>query len=90
MTKLATLNLQAGRFQVAGPSELVSEINLLFMLPDVTPATVKLGLDQIFEQWHVVCAASGEPILLCDLKYWDVETQKVYRRPELVPGNRKE
>lgn len=90
MSKLATVNLSGGRFQVAGPPELVNEINLLFALPGATPDKVKLGIDSLFEQWHVVCSLSGQKVLLCDLKYWNVGKKEIYAKPELVPGNRKE
>jgi hypothetical protein len=31
---------------------------------------------------HVLCAVSGVPILLDDLKYWSVERQEPYAGPE--------
>jgi len=30
---------------------------------------------------HVLCAVSGEPIALDDLKYWSAEFQEAYRGP---------
>ena len=32
----------------------------------------------------VVCAVSGEPILLETLRYWSVERQEAYAAPELA------
>ena len=33
---------------------------------------------------HVVCAVSGEAILLETLRYWSVERQEAYASPELA------
>lgn len=33
---------------------------------------------------HVVCAVSGEQILLESLRYWSVEHQEAYASPELA------
>jgi hypothetical protein len=33
---------------------------------------------------HVVCAVSGEPIALEDLRYWSVAKQEPYASPELA------
>ncbi len=33
---------------------------------------------------HVVCAATGEPILLETLRYWSVERQEAYVSPEVA------
>ena len=32
----------------------------------------------------VVCAVTGEPILLEDLRYWSVDRQEAYASPEAV------
>ena len=31
---------------------------------------------------HVVCAATGQPIPLDELRYWNVERQEAYSTPE--------
>ena len=33
---------------------------------------------------HVVCAVTGQPIALEDLRYWSVERQEAYAGPEAV------
>ena len=33
---------------------------------------------------HVICAASGVPILLEDLRYWSVDHQEAYASAELA------
>lgn len=33
---------------------------------------------------HVLCAMSGDKILLADLKYWNVERQEAYKDAELM------
>jgi hypothetical protein len=35
----------------------------------------------------VVCAVTGEPILLEDLRYWSVDRQEAYASPEAVMRN---
>ena len=33
---------------------------------------------------HVICAVSGEPIPLAELRYWSVTRQEPYASPELA------
>lgn len=33
---------------------------------------------------HVICAVSGEPIPLAQLRYWSVTRQEAYASPELA------
>lgn len=33
---------------------------------------------------HVLCAVTGEPILLDMLRYWSVERQEAYASPEIA------
>lgn len=33
---------------------------------------------------HVLCAVTGEPIALSDLKYWSVEAQEAYLNAEVA------
>lgn len=40
------------------------------------------------KEWFVTCSATGEPIGVTDLKYWDVEKNEVYKSAEAVPLDR--
>lgn len=39
---------------------------------------------EILAGYYVLCAATGAEILLSELKYWCVATQKAYSGPEVV------
>lgn len=45
----------------------------------------ELQTEETMRSWFVRCSVSGEDIALLDLRYWDVETQALYARPELMP-----
>lgn len=36
------------------------------------------------EGWHVLCSVTGEKIPYTALRYWHVERQVAYARPELI------
>lgn len=43
-------------------------------------------IDQMItkEGWYVICSVSGEKIPYNDLRYWSVEHQRCWARPELI------
>jgi hypothetical protein len=43
-------------------------------------------VDKMFddEGWHVLCSVTGEKIPYTQLRYWHVERQQAYARPELI------
>ncbi len=84
-SKLAEIVLFPNRFQVAGPAELVTSIRVIVMDRAAPLEQVVEQIEQLYDNWHVICSVSGEEIPLNRLKYWDVPKQDVYARPELVP-----
>lgn len=85
-SKLATIVLLPNRFQVAGPTELITAIQVTCMNESTPIEELKYQIDCLYDNWHVICSVSGEEIPLSRLKYWDVPKQEVYARPELVPA----
>lgn len=53
--------------------------------PGGPEATVHYGDNEITilkQGTHVLCAVTGERILLDELRYWNVDLQEAYRGPE--------
>jgi len=58
----------------------------MLMSPD-RPATLHYdhnGFRVISPGYHVICAVSGEPVLLEALRYWSVDRQEPYASAELA------
>jgi hypothetical protein len=83
---LAKIALFANHFRVIGPDDLINNMMLIRTLPAGLQDQMQEQFEKLFSNWYVNCAISGEPIPLVDLRYWDVEKQEVYARPELVPA----
>lgn len=80
----AEIILRPQQFQVSGPALLV------MLLQDIisqktSPEQMKDQIDELFEKWYVACSVTGEPISLRDLRYWNIERNEVYVRPEVMP-----
>lgn len=59
----------------------------MLMTPRNTVATLRYepnGFRVLRAGDHVLCAVSGTPIALEDLRYWSVEAQEPYASPELA------
>lgn len=85
MTK-AELRLFPQHFKIVGPTILITMVQTILSNKETANEQIKYQLEDLFVDWYVICSVSGERIRLCDLKYWDVEKQEVYARPELVPA----
>jgi hypothetical protein len=84
-TKLAHIQLFPNRFLIEGPIELVLATEMITTnMADQDSDEIKNAMMEMWTGWHVFCSLTGEPILLCDLKYWDVEKNLKYARPDLI------
>lgn len=84
MSQKAELKLLPNRFLVSGPPILIMMIQAI-VKDKATPEEMNERVNALYNTWHVICSVSGAEILLSELKYWDVPTQKVYAKPELIP-----
>lgn len=82
--KLASLTLYPARVVPSGPSELLQKVQLV-LLAGLRPDEEQKQVELLYREWYVPCSVTGEPILLCDLMYWNVEKNKVYSRPQVIP-----
>src|SRR4051812_37068888 len=81
-SKLANIVLRPGKFLVAGPAELISMTQATTeIMAGQDPEDIKWAVYQIWSHWHVICSVSGDKILICDLRYWDLNGL-IYSSPE--------
>ncbi len=86
--------------KILGPSRLMMSIDLILTGIGFeakqnnwsqTRANVEAHhrIDALFDQenWFVRCGITGEAIPYTSLRYWNVEKQIAYARPELIPQN---
>jgi hypothetical protein len=85
--KKASLVLNPQQVQVSGPPELVTWIEALREARLAPEATARAYTNHM-KEWFVTCAITGEPIIVTDLKYWNVEKNEVYKSAEVVPLDR--
>jgi hypothetical protein len=85
MSSPAVIALYPAQFRIVGPPALVALTQAIVFDQSLSPLEVQSMLNEAWRDWHVDCSVSGEPILLCELRYWDVAQQKVYARPQLIP-----
>src|SRR4051812_41478585 len=81
----AELHLFPQQFKLLGPPMLLATVQAV-LSGDSPPEQIKYRLEDTLADWYVICSISGEKIRLSELKYWDVDKQEVYARPELVPA----
>ena len=82
--KEASIQLCPGRFQVLGPSDLLSTLSRITSMSDDPKIQHEL-YTKVVSQWFVVCSITNERIPLSELKYWDVEKNQAYKSPEIIP-----
>lgn len=82
-SRLATVALHHGRFQVAGPTELTSEMQTVID-SCIDNETMRIEMQLLFSRWHVICSVSGTKVRLCDLRYWDVDKGLIFSDPYLI------
>jgi hypothetical protein len=89
-TTLAILKLLPTKFQIEGPPDLVGMTQAIAaMMQDQDSEALKFMMySDVWSGYHVICSVSGQEILLCDLRYWDV-SGLIYASPYLIPGNAK-
>ncbi len=74
----AKIKLKHNQFQVTGPADLVLWIQSLGNLAadgDVIHAAFMKRLDK----YYVSCSITGDPIVLSELRYWNVDRQESYK-----------
>ena len=82
--KQALIKLCAGRFQILGPSDLLSTVSRITSMTDDPKIQHEL-YTKVVSQWFIVCSITNEQIPLSELKYWDVEKGEAYKSPEIIP-----
>ncbi len=82
--KQALIQLLPGRFQILGPPELLSVVSKITSITDDPKIQHEL-YTKVVSQWFVVCSITNEQIPLSELKYWDVEKDRAYKSPEIIP-----
>lgn len=88
MGQLAKIVLFPNKFQIVDPPELIHLLLSIVRDKSLSDEHLRMAIDDCYQGWYVLCSVSGEQIPLNLLKYWDVEKQEVYARPELVPALR--
>jgi hypothetical protein len=84
-TKLAQLKLLPGRFMIEGPDELIIQTEtILTVMQGQDDEAIKLEVQKLWANWHVICSVSGEKVLVCDLRYW--LNGAIYASPYLIPN----
>lgn len=87
-SKLATLELHPCTFTISGPPELISETEMVqAIMQGKDGDEIKYAVYVMWSGWHVLCAASGKEILLCDLRYWTLDGL-TYSDPALIPRHK--
>lgn len=69
------------QLQVVGPPELVIWIKAL-QRHAADPEAKQKAYDKKLADYYVTCSQTGEQVPLSDLKYWNVETQEVFKDAE--------
>ncbi len=86
-SQIAHIQLAPSKFFIKGPVELiVLTESIINSNRNQDPEVTKYHVMDLWADWYVQCSVSQEWISLADLKYWDVEKQTIYARPELVPA----
>lgn len=89
VTELAEIRLLPARFQIVGPPELVIQTGTIVQIMEgQEPDAIKRTIMEEWAKWHVICCMTGKKILLCDVRYWDMDGL-IYSDPYLIPLNRK-
>lgn len=81
----ATIILFQTRFQVTGPVELIV-LTQAIISSKSSEEEKRDQVEDLFSDWYVFCTVTGEQITLDQLRYWDVERQECYARPDVVPN----
>ena len=84
--RIAKLTLLPARFEVAGPPELLLEIQVAILT--ASPEEREQAVNRVYRTWFVECSVSSEKISLYDLRYWSVPNQIVFARPELIDSRK--
>lgn len=86
-TQLAEINILPSRFQISGPPELVIQTQTIVQIMDGQDSdAIKSAIMEEWSKWHVICCVTGDKILLCDVRYWDMDGL-IYSDPYLIPEN---
>lgn len=81
---LASVRLEPGQFVVTAPQSLITWIQLL-KASSGTPEDKQRIYQEQLSNWYVICSITGENVLLSDLSYWNVETDAIYKSPQVMP-----
>ena len=76
---VAKIKLKPVIFEVIEPIILLESIKL---------CQSEQEYQNILSQYYIECSETGNKIPLNKLRYWDVETQKVYSSPDVIPSNK--
>ena len=74
----AKIKLQHNQFQVIGPPDLVLWIQSLGRLSADGPV-IHAAFMKRLEKYYVPCSITGDPVVLSELRYWNVERQESYK-----------
>ena len=85
-SRQAKLILFPNRFQISGPGELIALTLKIIEDKSVDNDAMKYQLEDLWSNWYVICAVTGEHIPLDTLRYWDVPLQESYKSPDVVPN----
>jgi len=74
----AKIKLKPNKFQVIGPTDLVLWIQSLGSL--AADGEIKhAAFMKRLEKYYVSCSITGDPIILSELRYWNVDRQESYK-----------
>lgn len=74
----AKIKLQHNKFQVIGPPDLVLWIKSLGSLA-ADGEIIHAAFMKRLEKYYVSCSITGDPIILSELRYWNVDRQESYK-----------
>jgi hypothetical protein len=81
---IAVLELMPNTFRIIGPIELsIMTSSTIQSMNGKDPDDVKDAVYKLWESWFVKCA-NDEFVSLKDLRYWDIDKQVCYAKPESV------
>ena len=74
----AKIKLQHNQFQIIGPADLVLWIKSLGSLA-ADGEIIHAAFMKRLEKYYVSCSITGDPIILSELRYWNVDRQESYK-----------